>query len=146
LGPKCLNLGLISFHIVSMFFKTNNQFLFVGWGIHVFRHFLTSHTKTSLSPNKPLNNKSTMGFKLGIMVDDQMLMSIITQLWELLRCKLTSLFPHFYGRISGCHYFPDFTWMVSHNKPFTSRTMRWHSMCIVRGMSWHETMQMPVGK
>jgi hypothetical protein len=100
--------------------------------MHVSKHFSTPHTNTSLSLNKPLNNKSTMGFKLGRVVDDQMPMSNLLlhnskNCWEL-RHKLTSLFPHLYGRISGCHNFPNFTWMASHNKPFTSRTKRCHSL------------------
>jgi len=36
--------------------------------------------------------------------------------------------------------------MASHNKPFTSRTKKWCSLCIIRGMSWHETFQVPIGK
>jgi hypothetical protein len=36
--------------------------------------------------------------------------------------------------------------MASHNNPFTSRTKKWCSLCIIRGMSWHETFQVPIGK
>ncbi len=86
LGPSCLNLGLISFHTLSMFFRTNDRSLFDGWGIHVSKHFSTPHINIGLSFNKPPNNKSTMGFKLDSVVDDQMpiVKLITTQLQELL--------------------------------------------------------------
>jgi hypothetical protein len=80
--------------------------------MHVFKHFSTPHRKTSLNPNKPPNNKSTMGFK-GRMVDDQIanVKFITTQLQELLGIKVQAckFVPHFYGRISGCHNLLDFT-------------------------------------
>jgi hypothetical protein len=65
--------------------------------------------------------------------------------WEL-RHKLTSLFPHLCGGSNGCHSFLDFTWMASHNKPFTSWTRRWRSLYTARGMSCHEIVQVPINK
>jgi hypothetical protein len=52
----------------------------------VSKHFSTPHINIGLSFNKPPNNKSTMGFKLDRMVDDQMpiVKLITTQLQELL--------------------------------------------------------------
>jgi hypothetical protein len=103
LGPNYLNPRLISFHTLSMFYKTNDQSLFDKWGMHVSKRFSTPNTNTSLSSNKPHNIKSTMGFILGRVVDAQMPMSNLLlhnskNCWEL-RCKLTSLFPHLCGRI-----------------------------------------------
>jgi len=96
LGPNYLNPRLISFHTLSMFYITNDQSLFEKWGMHVSKRFSTPDTNTSFSSNKPPNIKSTMGFILGRVVDDQMLMSNLLlhnskNCWEL-RCKLTSLF------------------------------------------------------
>jgi hypothetical protein len=55
-----------------MFFGTHDRSLFDRSGMHVSRHFSTPHTKIGLSFDKPPNIKSTMGFKLDRMVDDQM--------------------------------------------------------------------------
>jgi len=114
LGPSYLNPILISFHTLSMFYRTNDQSLFDKWGMHVSKHFSTPDTNIGLSSNKPPNTKSTMGFILSrVVIDDQMPMSNLLlhnskNCWEL-RCKFTSLFPHLCGGINGCHNFLDFT-------------------------------------
>jgi hypothetical protein len=119
--------NLLPHHI--MFFRTNSQCRFNGWGMFVSKHFSTPHTNNGLNPLCYPDRNWTMGFKIGCVVDDQLAISHLElhnskNSWQLGHA-LTNLFPHLTTRMNGFHLLLDLKCATSHNNPFTFNTKRW---------------------